>query len=157
MVRRIVSGGQTGADRAALDFAIEHAIPYGGWAPRGRRAEDGSIPAAYRLAEMATASYRKRTERNVLDSDGTAIITHGTPRGGSALTIRLAEAGRRPFLHLDLDEIDIEQAAERLRAWIVEHRISILNIAGPRASEDGRIYEATKGLLEQALAGHKAR
>jgi hypothetical protein len=151
MVRKIVSGGQTGADRAALDFAIEHAIAHGGWAPRGRRAEGGPIPGRYCLSEMATASYPKRTERNVVDSDGTVIITHGIPRGGSALTIRLANAHGRPCLHLDMNRTGADEAAERLAAWLEEYDISLLNIAGPRASEDRSIYDVTKQVLEKTL------
>ena len=86
MIKRIISGGQTGADRAALDVAIKLGIPHGGWIPKGRRTEDGSLPVKYQLEEMPTASYPKRTERNVLGSDGTPIISHGKLVGGSAVT-----------------------------------------------------------------------
>jgi len=88
MLQKIISGGQTGADRAALDFAIGFDIPHGGWIPKGRKTEDGVLPDKYKLKEMPTASYPKRTEKNVLDSDGTLILSHGKLTGGSALTVR---------------------------------------------------------------------
>ena len=83
MIKRIISGGQTGADRAALDFAIKMDLPHGGWIPKGRLAEDGPLPEKYQLQEMPTQNYPKRTEQNVIDSDGTLIITHGKLTGGS--------------------------------------------------------------------------
>jgi hypothetical protein len=149
-IKKIISGGQTGADRAALDFAIQHNMPHGGWVPRGRRAEDGRIPEMYHLNEMSTKSYPKRTERNVLRSDGTLIISHGDLSGGSALTRRLAMAHGRPFLHVDLNSLP-EIAAQTVAAWIRDQAIQILNVAGSRASEDPEIYQATLNLLEAAL------
>ena len=83
MIKRIISGGQTGAGRAALDFAIKMDLPHGGWVPKGRKSEDGPIPARYHLTEMPTKSYPKRTEQNVVDSDGTLIVSHGKLKGGS--------------------------------------------------------------------------
>ena len=100
MVKKIISGGQTGADRAALDFAIKHNIPHGGWIPKGRRAEDGPLPERYQLKEMPTDSYPKSTEQNVIDSDGTVIISHGALTGGSANTAAMARKHGRPWLHL---------------------------------------------------------
>ena len=151
MIRKIISGGQTGADRAALDFAIGRGIPHGGWVPRGRRADDGPLSGHYLVTEMATPGYPERTERNVLDSDGTVIITHGAPRGGSALTIGFAKAHARPWLHLDLQKMEVVRAADRLRSWLVENHISVRNVAGPRTSEDARIYETTGEVLEETL------
>ena len=98
---KIISGGQTGADRAALDVAIELGVPHGGWIPKGRLTEEGSLPAKYQLKEMPTASYPKRTEQNILDSDGTLIVSHGNLAGGSALTRKLAKKHQRPWLHID--------------------------------------------------------
>ena len=92
---KIISGGQTGADRAALDFAIKHNIPHGGWMPKGRKAEDGPLPDRYQLEEMPTASHRARTEQNVIDSDGTVIISHGILTGGSAYTAKMARKHSR--------------------------------------------------------------
>lgn len=149
-IEKIISGGQTGADRAALDFAIQHNIPHGGWVPRGRRAEDGRIPAIYLLDEMSTTSYPKRTERNVLDSDATLIISHGVLSGGSALTRKLAQEHGRPFLHVDLNSFP-EIAAQTVASWIRAHAVQVLNVAGSRASEDPEIYQETLRLLEAAF------
>ena len=107
MLDKIVSGGQTGADRAALDFAIKHKIPHGGWVPKGRLAEDGPIPSKYKLTEMPTDNYKERTEQNVIDSDGTLIISHGKLTGGSAYTGKMAKKHSRPYFHVDLKEIDV--------------------------------------------------
>jgi len=103
MITKIISGGQTGADQAALDAAIELGIPHGGWIPKGRLTERGHLSEAYKLKEMSNVSYPKRTEQNVLDSDGTLIISHGKLPGGSALTKKLADTHNRPCLHIDLD------------------------------------------------------
>ncbi|RLB35173.1 MAG: hypothetical protein DRH20_11280, partial [Deltaproteobacteria bacterium] len=95
---KIISGGQTGADRAALDFALDAGIPHGGWVPRGRLAEDGPLPARYAVQEIDRRSYAARTEKNVLEADGTLILSHGKLTGGSALTRRLAKRHERPWL-----------------------------------------------------------
>ena len=102
MIQKIISGGQTGADRAALDVAIELGISHGGWIPKGRKTEEGPLPEKYQLQEMPTGSYQKRTQQNVIDSHGTLIISHGKLTGGSAFTRRLAKIHKRPFLHIDL-------------------------------------------------------
>jgi hypothetical protein len=102
MLAKIISGGQTGVDRAALDVARELGLPCGGWCPKGRRAEDGPIPARYPLVETASASYPQRTRQNVLDADGTLILTMTPPTGGTALTIRIAEGNDKPYLVVDL-------------------------------------------------------
>src|SRR5512134_3746342 len=103
-IERVVSGGQTGVDRAALDAALALGLPCGGWCPRGRRAEDGAIPLHYPLRETPTARYPQRTEWNVRDSDGTLILTRGRPRGGTAYTISVARRLGRPLLVVDLAE-----------------------------------------------------
>ena len=144
---RIISGGQTGADLAALDAAIELGIPHGGYLPRGRRTERGPLPRRYRLQELDRPDYRSRTEKNVLAADGTLIVSHGPLTGGSALTEALAIRHGRPLLWLDLDAMDEEQAAAALERWLREHRVRVLNVAGPRASHDERIYEAVRRLL----------
>lgn len=100
---KIVSGGQTGVDRAALDTALELGLPCGGRCPRGRKAEDGPIPARYPLTETSSAEYAQRTEWNVRDSDGTLVLTRGQPTGGTALTIELAERLGKPYLVVDLE------------------------------------------------------
>ena len=102
MLKKIISGGQTGADRAALDFAIKMEIPHGGWVPKGRLAEDGPLPSKYNLKEMRTKIYARRTEKNVVDSDGTLIVSHGRLTGGSEYTMDMAILHEKPWLHIDL-------------------------------------------------------
>jgi hypothetical protein len=148
---KIVSGGQTGADRAALDFAIKHKIPHGGWVPKGRLAEDGQLPKKYKLTEMPTTDYQKRTEQNVIDSDGTVIFSHGRLSGGSAYTEKMAEKHNRQCLHLDLSKYDIFTLALTMINWIHEAEVSTLNVAGPRASKNPTIYKDVMDILESAL------
>jgi hypothetical protein len=150
-VEKIISGGQTGADRAALDFAIENKIPYGGWLPKGRKTEDGTLPLKYHLQEMPTGDYSKRTEKNVLDSDGTGIVSHGFLKMGSALTREFAVQHNKPWIHLDMKELSLQEAAERMISWLTENQIKILNVAGPRAGNDPTIYDTTLRLLEIAF------
>ncbi len=145
---RIISGGQTGADRAALDFSIKSNIPYGGWVPRGRKTEDGRLPGKYKLQEMPTSDYSKRTEKNIIDADGTLIVSHGRLTGGSALTQFLSEKQNKPFIHVDLNGMSIDEACAAIRVWLKNNQIETLNVAGPRARKDPAIYEATRKLLE---------
>jgi hypothetical protein len=152
LIKKIISGGQTGADRAAIDFAIEYNIPHGGWIPKGRKAEDGRLPEKYQLKEMPTGSYSKRTEKNILDSDGTLIIAHGQLTGGSALTREFAKQLRKSWIHLDMKELSLSEASDMLQVWIKKNKVNVLNVAGPRESKDPMIYEATFALLESALA-----
>src|SRR5262245_24193664 len=117
---KIVSGGQTGVDRAALDAAIAAGIPHGGWCPLGRRAEDGTIPGQYSLSETATSDYRERTERNVIDSDGTLILTRGELTGGTRLTRRFARQHDRPCMVVYLDQsVDVGC----IQNWLAEKQI----------------------------------
>jgi len=131
----IISGGQTGADRGGLEAAMELGIPHGGWCPKGRRAEDGAIPRKYRLKQTRSPSYPARTERNVLVSDGTVVFTFGPPEAGSALTLKLARKHGKPFLHVDLAKRSPAASTERLRAWIDQEGVAILNVAGSRESD----------------------
>jgi hypothetical protein len=152
LIEKIVSGGQTGADRAALDFALENEIPIGGWVPKGRLAEDGRIPDRYSgLVETESSDPAVRTARNVRDSDATLIVSHGPLEGGSLLTLREAERAAKPVLHLDLDELARDLAAARLRGWLAAVQPSVLNVAGPRASRDPHIAAATNVILSSAL------
>lgn len=152
MIKRIVSGAQTGADRAALDFALQVGIDCGGWVPKGRIAEDGVIPAYYpNLRETESDDPGERTERNVRDSDGTLLVTRGTPTGGSALTLEVATRLDKPVLHVDLERESVGFASRRLLEWLQDIRPSALNIAGPRTSEDREIYELTRALLEKTF------
>ena len=111
MIKKIISGGQTGADQGALDAAIKYGFPYGGWIPKGRKTEAGLLPDEYKLNEMPSSSYPERTEQNVIDSDGTVIITHGKLSGGSKLTDKLAEKHFRPCLHVNFNKTPAFAAA----------------------------------------------
>ncbi|MFO7601761.1 MAG: putative molybdenum carrier protein [Candidatus Desulfacyla sp.] len=115
----------------------------GGWVPKGRKAEDGPVPAKYQLQEMPTASYPKRTEQNVMDSDGTLILSHGKLTGGSALTMKLTKKHNRPCLCIDFLKTNGFQAAQDIHKWITRNKIKVLNVAGARASKDPKIYDAT--------------
>ncbi len=132
MIERVVSGGQTGVDRAALDAAMDAGLACGGWCPRGRRAEDGVIPQRYPLRETESCNYRNRTRRNVADSDATLILFTGKLSGGTALTRELALAADKPLLMIDLDS---PLSPSDVVAWLRDHRILALNIAGPRESQ----------------------
>lgn len=150
-ITKIVSGGQTGADRAALDFAIEYDMDHGGWMPEGRMAEDGLIPDSYGLIELTGGGYPQRTEKNVQDSDGTLIVSRGPLSGGSLLTFELAQKHGRPCMHVDLETVIVFDAAIDIYEWLRGYDIHVLNVAGPRASKDESIYELTWNLLEMVL------
>lgn len=141
---KIVSGGQTGVDRGALDAAVAMGIPHGGWCPLGRLAEDGRIPDRYRLHQTDSPEYPVRTERNVLDSGATLILCRGRPAGGTDLTRRLAAQHGRPHLVVDLDG---PPDLDAVRRWIAEHAPAILNVAGPRESQCPGIAEQAAALL----------
>lgn len=152
MIRRIVSGGQTGADRAALDAATAYGVEIGGWVPLGRWAEDGRVPDCYpNLRETGSADPALRTELNVHDSDGTVVFSHGDVSGGSRWTMDVAGRLRKPLLHLDLDTHAAQAAVDRLLAWMKAERIEVLNVAGPRESEDAGIHAAVHAVLVAAL------
>jgi putative molybdenum carrier protein len=148
---RIVSGGQTGADRAALDWAIAHDIAHGGWCPRGRRAEDGVIGPRYRLTETPGEVYEERTEANVRDSDGTVILTIELAlAGGSRRTAELADQLGKPWLHLARCR-DGADAGESLARFVAEHGIRVLNVAGPRASHEPDVHLFVNETLTRAF------
>jgi hypothetical protein len=153
MIKKIISGGQTGADRAALDVAIKHKIPHGGWIPKGRLAEDNPLPDHYHLKEMPTSSYPSRTERNVIDSDGTLIVSHGKLAGGSDLTRKFAILHGRSWLHIDLNQTNHTDAAVKIKEWVVQEEIEILNVTGPRASKDLHIHNKVIEILELVYTG----
>ncbi len=148
MIKKIISGGQTGADRAALDAAIKLMIPHGGWVPKGRLAENGPISTKYQLQEMPTDSYSVRTEQNVIDSDGTLIISHGELTGGSAFSRKMVMKHGKPWYHADLNKLPSFQAAMIIEDWIAKNGIETLNVAGPRHSKDPLIYGLVTVILE---------
>lgn len=143
-ITKIVSGGQTGVDRAAFDAAIVAGIKIGGFIPQGRLAEDGEIPAKYTgLTETDTADYDERTRLNILNSDATLILSNGRLSGGSKFTETMARSLEKPRLHIDFLRSGSEEAISKTEKWLTSNEPEILNIAGPRASEDVNIYETT--------------
>ena len=147
---KLISGGQTGVDRAALDVAITWGVPHGGWCPRGRLAEDGRIPFRYKLRETDSPEYPVRTEQNVLDSDATLILYRRELSGGTELTLRLAERYDRPSMTVDLD--DPPPVGEVLR-WLEANRIEVLNVAGPRESQSPGIAARAATFLTHIVRG----
>lgn len=180
-IEKVVSGGQTGVDRAALDVAAEYGLACGGWCPRGRKAEDGPIPSSYPLRETPSGTYAQRTEWNVRDSDATLILTMGEPTGGTELTRSLAEELGKPCLIVDLhQEFAADEPADgdrpsrsagsvdqdaaplkrvqrvRLRTnafqdWVNRHGVRVLNVAGPRQSTEPGVYDLAVALLRRML------
>ena len=151
-IGRIVSGGQTGADRAALDYALAAGIPHAGWCPRGRMAEDGRIDSRYRLAETPDRDYAQRTEWNARDSDGTVIFSiAATLSGGSAFTRAAARRHDKPCLCLSSERFDPVNAANALRSFVIGNDIDRINIAGPRASSEPGIGAFVRQVLEIAF------
>jgi hypothetical protein len=148
---KIVSGGQTGADRAVLDFAIEHGLPHGGWCPRGRKSEDGPLAAYYDLKETPSSDYPQRTEWNVRDSDGTVIFSIAPVLTcGSRKTLLLAQKHAKPVLHISRDG-GTPEPDRVLRRFLREHGVKALNVAGPRGSKEPEVAAFVKEVLCGAL------
>jgi hypothetical protein len=146
---KVISGGQTGVDRAALDAAMASGVAVGGWCPKGRKAEDGIIPAAYPLTETPGSSYPVRTTWNVRDSDGTLVLRRGEASRGTVLTMARARGLKKPLHVLDLG---LPSAPAAVVDWIRQHSIQVLNVAGPRESESPGIYEAARKAIHEILA-----
>ena len=148
---KIVSGGQTGVDRAVLEWAVASQVPHGGWCPRDRKAEDGVIPLKFNLTETDSPTYAVRTRWNVRDSDGTVIFSATSQlNGGSKLTRESAETQGKPWIHLDVSE-GVAEAVRRLNRFIDRHDIATLNVAGPRASEEPDNSHFVQAVLSRAL------
>jgi predicted Rossmann fold nucleotide-binding protein DprA/Smf involved in DNA uptake len=148
---KIVSGGQTGVDRGALDAALAAGSPCGGWCPAGRRAEDGPIATKYPLNETASEQYRVRTRQNVIDSDATLVIYFGALEGGTACTVEYCRELRKPCYALDGEYYAPAQAARLIAQFIAEHAIATLNVAGPRASKQAQAQRYTQAALALVL------
>ena len=152
---KIISGGQTGVDRAALDFAIRHGYEYGGWCPRDRRAEDGFIPPHYELHETDSPDYVERTEQNVLDADATLIVVRDRKlSGGTAFTKFCAEQHGRPLLII-CERDGVVQSAITFSNFLTRNKIRTLNVAGPRESQAAGIGKFVIELLEAVLASRQ--
>ncbi len=153
VLRRIVSGGQTGVDRAALDAALARDFPCGGWCPHGRWSEDGPIPGRYPLRETDSPDPAERTEANVRDSDATVVIANGPPAGGTRLTAELALRLGRPLCRIDIGRVDVAGAIELLAGFVEAQAVGVLNVAGPRRSQAPEAEEMTReivgGLLDR--------
>jgi hypothetical protein len=145
----VISGGQTGVDRGALDAALSLDAPCGGWCPAGRQAEDGMIPARYPVTELSGAGYDERTHKNVEDSDGTLIITFGRVSGGTARTIEVCEKLGRPHLIVDAASVPLAQSVRQAVRFVTAEGIRRLNVAGPRASSEPRGYEFAYSLVRK--------
>jgi hypothetical protein len=154
---KIISGGQTGVDRAALDVALRHGIAAGGWCPDARLAEDGAIPDKYPVRVLAGAGYRERTWQNVIDSDATVVVYFGRPAGGTRDTIKFCMAANKPCMLIDAGKLKCEAAADNICRFIDETSASVINFAGPRASEAAAAYPYAKHLITQLLVRLRQR
>ena len=148
MIEKIISGGQTGVDRAALDVAGKLGITHGGWCPKGRIAQDGPLDLSYALRETLSPDYAERTEWNVRDSDSTLVLHNGILSGGTALTVELVHQYDKPHLIIDLKA---DQGAWVVRDWMKQYELRILNVAGPRGEGNPGIYERASQFLSAAL------
>ena len=148
---KIISGGQTGVDRAALDLALKHGVDCGGWCPAGRLDEFGRIPDQYPVQELDAGGFSERTLQNVKDSDGTVIIYTGKLGGGTEQTVRFCQKLRRPYQLIDAAKISAEDAAKLIADFVRDHEIDLLNVAGPRQSEWPEGYDYASRALEAFL------
>jgi hypothetical protein len=148
---KIIAGGQTGVDRAALEWALANGVPHGGWCPKGRKAEDGVIPPQFQLRETGSDNYSIRTRRNVRDSGGTVIFSERAElTGGTKETAEFAKEIGKPLLKL-VSSAGIQESATQLNSFLKEHGIVVLNVAGPRASEEPEVSQFVNAVLTQAL------
>jgi hypothetical protein len=157
MLIKIISGGQTGVDRGALDAALKHGVKCGGWCPEGREAEDGKIPDKYPLTEVPGGSYKHRTLQNIIGSDGTVIIYFGDLEGGTEETAFYCMKKGMPYKLIDLKEISIERAKELVTEFIDKKEIETLNVAGPRASRVEGAYDYAFALFDSLLTDENSK
>ena len=153
--QKIISGGQTGVDRAALDVALKHGIDCGGWCPAGRLDEFGRIPDRYPVRELQAGGFTERTMQNVKDSDGTVVIYSRQIGGGTEQTVRLCVDLKRPHELIDASKIRVQDAASPIADFVRAKKIKILNVAGPRASEWPEGYEYALRALETFIGSQK--
>lgn len=151
LLKKIISGGQTGVDRGALDAALAVSFPCGGWCPAGRKAEDGPIPAKYPVEELFGAGYEQRTRRNVLDSDGTLILYFEELSGRTLKTFRYCEHLRKPVLKVNVAETTVDQAATQVADFVRREQIGCLNVAGPRESRAPEVSQIANEIISLVL------
>jgi hypothetical protein len=149
---KIISGGQTGVDRGALDAALATGFPCGGWCPADRAAEDGPIPARYPLTPVARGGYRERTRQNVVDSDDTAILFHGVVGGGTLLTLNICKREGKPHVVIDTSKTSESEVAAEIARFVEEQAIKVLNVAGPRLSGWTQGYSFAVGVVGDLIA-----
>ena len=151
MLKKIISGGQVGADQGALDAAIKYNFPHGGWIQKGRKTQSGILPDKYELEEMPVAGYKERIEKNVIESDGTVSISHGNLSGGADYSQKMAKKHNRPCLHIDLEDTPPFRAPTEINTWIIENNIEVLNVTGSRSSEDSNVHRDTVYIIEGTI------
>ena len=156
-MKKIVSGGQTGVDRGALDAALHYDFPCGSWCPPGRKAEDGPIPTAYPLSEMPKGGYRERTAQDVLDSDATLIIYFDELGGGTEQTLLHCIRRHKPYKLVDANEISAQRAGALAASFVATHDIATLNVAGPRGSNVPAAHGFAYGCISYLLATVQGR
>lgn len=151
MIRKIVSSGRTGVEMAALDVAAKLGLSHGGWAPRGMRNEEGPLSAQYRLQEAPAMGFKHAMEQNVMNSDGTLLITRGRKTVETRFAVETALRYQRQLLHVDLSQHSAFESASLASSWVSLQNIRIAFITGPSAGQDGRIYDQAKKILETAF------
>lgn len=151
MTIRIISGGQTGVDQAALDAALDAQTPVGGYCPAGRKSESGPIPDRYPLVEVPDRGYGPRTRKNVAASDATLVVTFGVPSAGTAQTIAFCKELRKPYLILEGSTTPLSKAVTAVCEFLRQHAVRCLNVAGPRASEAPNAYSYVYSLIGSLL------
>jgi hypothetical protein len=149
--QKIISGGQTGVDRGALDACLQNNFVYGGWCPKGRMAEDGRIDTKYNLQETNESSYSSRTYKNVEDSSATCIISNKNLKGGTLLTKNMADQFKKPVLVIFPEELPTEDLLIKMITFLQNNMVSTLNIAGPRKSEWENGYNITLSLISKLI------
>lgn len=148
MIIKIISGGQPGVERAALDAALKLNIPHSGWTYKTRRTHEGILPDKYRVKELADVSFSDRIEKNVLDSDATAILTHGSLTIGLKIVKDHAEKHNRPFIHIDLNENPINLASALIRKWMINNQLEAIYFTGSKSTEGANIIQEVIQIIE---------
>jgi len=148
MIKKIISGGHPGAERAALDAAIKLDIPHSGWAYKGRKTDDGILPEEYKVKEIIDKSFSNRIEKNVLDAAGVVIFACGKPTIGLKVVEELASKYKRPCLHIDLSQLQLNVAAATIRAWLIKNEIETVYVTGQKTVKDFDIYSEVIRIIE---------